>query len=143
MMSSVAERCRLYSRRISCCFASSRENTTIFLGCPISPRSSLRTRACPSEPVPPVTSTRFSSSGPMSFPPSVVGRIILRQSGYHGVPRRHGDASGSQEPRPVQAAIHPRFIRRLNRQIQSRGVLDLREEVVLAYGLARHVVQPL
>src|SRR5262245_38576683 len=50
---------------MKCCLASSRDRTTILAGVPSSPPSSLRTRTCPSEPVPPVTSTRFPDSGPV------------------------------------------------------------------------------
>src|SRR5438552_2620854 len=47
---------------MSCCLASSREKTTTRCGVPSSPLKSRRTIAFPSEPVPPVTRTRFPSS---------------------------------------------------------------------------------
>src|SRR5205814_8766913 len=52
----------IYSARISCCLASSREKTTTFAGFPSSPERSRRTSARPSEPVPPVTRMCLPSS---------------------------------------------------------------------------------
>src|SRR4030095_10709558 len=48
--------------RISCCLASSRENTMIFFGVPSSPLSTRRTNVLPMEPVPPVTRTLLPSN---------------------------------------------------------------------------------
>src|SRR6266513_5787709 len=62
MISSVATGLCLYESRISCCLASSRENTISFLSFPISFVRRRRTSVLPRDPVPPVINTDLPSS---------------------------------------------------------------------------------
>src|SRR5712692_5703778 len=90
-----------YDNRIWCCLASSRLKTRTLSGSPASPRSRRRTSTWPSEPVPPVTSTRFPSSNSGLLPLS----HLCGQLAEHGLVTRRRVAGGRLKSLGVQGPI--------------------------------------
>src|SRR4051794_10436543 len=139
-MSSVATRRCWNARRIECWSASLREKTTTSSGTPISPSSSRRTRTCPSDPVPPVTTTRLPSSKALPHLRIILGgaselRDHLRPA--RGLPpRRAAEAAG------VEAAIDHDALVRLDLDVQLEGVAQEQQQVVLADGRGAQVPEP-
>src|SRR3990172_8978995 len=116
---------------MSCCLASSRENTTIFFGRPISPVSKRRTRALPNDPVPPVTSTRLPSRT-TSPPPRLVGRWILRHRLDHPRPGWWNIPRSRPEPVRIQAPVNIVMGNRLNLNRDLEGLPQQTEQLMLA-----------
>src|SRR5579859_4183600 len=86
------------------CLASSRENTMMRAGRPISPVSRRFTRVLPSEPVPPVIRILFPSRGSTSISP-FVGGGVLRELRNQISPGRRLIADRSAELVALHAAI--------------------------------------
>src|SRR5687767_2202384 len=86
--------------RISCCLASSRENTITFRGVPSSPASTRRTNVFPMEPVPPVTR--------IVFPSNIIAKFrsqVCREFFYHLFPLRRRVGKFRAEASRVKAAV--------------------------------------
>src|SRR5687768_17468935 len=139
MMSSVASLRRMNESRISCCLASSRENTVIRAGTPSSPVSRRRTIAWPSDPVPPVTNTFLPSTSIQSSPP-----VIWRGVGGHLVdhrrPVRRLVRGRGPEPASVQAAIDANGIIRVDPQPAPEGRVQEDQQIVLGNWFRRDVI---
>src|SRR5664279_4233132 len=113
---------------MACCLASSRENTTILAGWPISPPSRRRTSTWPSEPVPPVISTCLPLSGYMGQPPLVVGCRVGGQLGHHLFPGGDVVAGGCHEARGTEAAVAGFVFKRLDLDVERQRVFERREQ---------------
>src|SRR5829696_732857 len=128
-MSSVATRRCWKESRIACCSASLREKTTTSAGTPISPSSRRRTRACPREPVPPVTMTLLpSSNGPRFGAPG--GGAVER--GHHLGPGRGGPAGRRAEAGGLEGAVDLHAVVGNDIEIEPIGVSEQDQQVVLA-----------
>src|SRR6188472_1460126 len=134
-MSSVAAWRCFHVVFIAYCFASSREKTMTLLGVPCSPRSTRRTKACPREPVPPVTRTTASSSGCFTWAP--VSEVCVE----HLVPGWDRDAGIGAEPARVEDAVDHRVVDRRDPDIEPETLVDHRQESVLRDRCGRHVVE--
>src|SRR3954447_4611007 len=129
MTSSVASRLCRYERRMSCCFASSRERTVTCRGVPSSPVSSRRTTACPNDPVPPVTSTFLVSS---IQSPLFVRSLVRRQRADHVRPRRRRDIQDPPQRRAVEPPIDDRLGLRLDVNRYRKRIREQPQQVILA-----------
>src|SRR5438128_43744 len=103
-MSSVATRRCWKARRIVCWSASLREKTRTSWGTPCSPSSRRRTRTWPSEPVPPVTTTRLPVSKALLDDRVVGGH--RGELGDHLGPARRLPPGGGAEPGRIEAAVN-------------------------------------
>src|SRR5438045_742421 len=138
MTSSVADsRCR-YDSRMSCCLASSRENTVTRAGRPASPDSSRPTTVFPSDPVPPVTSTRNPSNTCLS--PLFVGTRIRGQCSNHRVPSGDRQVRRLPEHGTVEGAIDPDGVAWLDERIRAVGLIQPAQQIVLRDWLRGHVI---
>src|SRR4051812_22303376 len=110
---------------MSCCRASLRENTTTSAGRPASPSSSRRTSAWPSEPVPPVTTTRLS--------------VSIRKLLHHLVPPRRLPSCRRAQTGAIEAAVdlHRRVRHELD--LEPERVADEGEQIELRDWLGAHV----
>src|SRR5579859_2062649 len=104
MTSSVAAARFAKAKRMSYCFASSRERTMIRAGLPHSPVRILRVSTLPSDPVPPVTSMRLPSNGGLISPGVIVLRV-LDQLVEHFVPGRNRDPCVLDEARSIETSV--------------------------------------
>ena len=131
----------LVLHRMSCCFASSRENTMIFAGVPSSPVSSRRTNSLASEPVPPVTRIALAVK---HHAVSASYGLPRRQLVDHRVPRRRCVAGRGAKPLP-QAAIDHELVVRLDLDVErpsasrdhrsrSNLLIGSRDDVIHALG---------
>src|SRR5450756_2350356 len=127
---------------MACCLASSREKTTILAGWPISPLSRRRTSTWPSEPVPPVISTRLPLSGYMGQPPLVVGGRVCSQFGYHLRPGGDAVAGRAHEALGAEAAVARRVVVRVDLDVEMHGFLHLCEQSVLSNRRAGDLHEP-
>ena len=93
--------------RMSCCFASSRENTMTFFGVPSSPERTRRTDVLPIEPVPPVTRILLSWKIMRAF-----RWMSCASSSSISLPRRRLVAKDAAKARRVEAAVDARLVRR-------------------------------
>src|SRR5882672_7245020 len=141
MTSSVEERRRWKARRIECCLASSREKTVICFGSPISPERSRRTSTFPSEPVPPVTTTRLSASivSPNLVPNLVIGSCVRRHPFDHLRPRSRNESSGLSKSLAVKTAIANESFVWLDLDVHCKGLFQQQEQVKLINWLSRDV----
>src|SRR5450756_538222 len=119
---------------MACCLASSREKTTILAGWPISPLSRRRTSTWPSEPVPPVISTRLPLSGYMGQPPFVVGCRVCSHFGHHLLPGGDGVSGGPHETGGTETAVAGWVVEGLDLDVEIHGFLQHHEQSVLADG---------
>src|SRR2546421_7399982 len=106
-------------------------------GVPISPERSLRTRTFPSEPVPPVTTTRLSVS---IVPPNlrIRSRVFVHLFD-HLRPTRGSSVQLSPEALRLQTAVAGESLVRLNQHLQPINLFDEREQVELINRLSRRV----
>src|SRR5215213_9896312 len=142
-ISSVAATRFLYCSRMSCCFASSRENTVTRRGRPISPPRRRRMSTLPREPVPPVTTMCLPSSGRVrsrsTACPFVVRCGIGRQLGDHCRPRGRAVSRRVHEPARVECAVTQEGVVRHEGDVEAKGPVHHREQVVLADLFASNV----
>src|SRR5262249_31959605 len=124
-MSSVAACACFHAVFIAYCFASSREKTMILLGEPSSRRSSRRMRDCPSEPVPPVTSTTAPSSTRFTELPR---HQVLVQ---HVLPRRRLYPGSGSEAARVERTVDHRLVDGTDGAVEVDALADHGKEVEL------------
>src|SRR4051812_15283468 len=115
---------------MSCCLASSRENTRTFDGRPSSPLNRRRTTVRPSEPVPPVTSTCFPSNC-IEPPVIVVRRWVLREGTQHFPPRWWRETCRFSKPRAIQTPVDDYAWILDHRDLETKCVPERTEESVL------------
>src|SRR5262249_27543106 len=127
--------------RMACCFASSREKMTIFLGLPSSPDRRRRISIMPSEPVPPVTTTVLSVSM-MAFIPQIMYRLLMHVLN-HCRPGRRCKARLRCEALSIQAAVNIDRLIRHDVDVDVVDLLDQREQVELVHRLRRNVPESL
>src|SRR3954447_2995393 len=138
MTSSVADsRCR-YESRMSCCLASSRENTVTRAGRPASPDSRRPTTVFPSDPVPPVTSTRKPSNTCLS--PLFVGTRIRCQCSNHRVPAGNLQARRLPEHCIVERSIDTHGVAWLDERVRAERLIQPAQQIVLGDWLRGHVI---